>query len=86
MTAMGIIGIILAGVMAALLLMGGINALIEKYFEKKCAMTTHIIDYAAEAFSSECQCLYRNIMKDTTEMVPNMMRTCVKTFTEDEEP
>lgn len=86
MTAMGIIGIILASAFAVFLLMGGIYALIEKHFEEKRQTIAAIIDYAAETYSEESRKLFHNIMKDATEVVPNMIKGMYKTLEEEKEP
>lgn len=85
MTALGIMGIILSGVVAVLLLMGGISALFEKYFDEKRRAVFRIIDYAAVTYSVETRKLFQNIMKDSAEAVPNMVKGMYKTFEEDEE-
>ena len=85
MTAMGIIGIVLSGAMAAFMVVICIYALVEKYFSEKRRTTKDIIDYAVEAYSEECQNLFRNIMKDASEMVPDMTKACMKSFEENEE-
>lgn len=85
MTAMGIIGIILAGTMAVFLLMGGVRALFEKYFEEKRQTIAAVIDYAAETYSEVSRELFQNIMEDATEIIPNMTKACMKSFEEDEE-
>ena len=86
MTAMGIVGIILSGAMAAFLVTTCIYALVDKYFSEKRKTTAEIIDYAVEAYSEECRNLFRNIMKDAAEMVPDMTKACIKTFEENEGP
>lgn len=85
MTALGIIGIILSSVVALFLLMGGIYALIEKYFSEKRRTALCIIDYAAVTYSAETRKLFQNIMKDAAEAVPSMVKGMYKTFEEDEE-
>jgi len=85
MTALGIMGIILSGVMAVLLLMVGIYALIEKYFSEKRRMIMYIVEYSAETYPEETRKLFQNIMKDSAEAVPNMVKGMYKTFEEDEE-
>ena len=86
MNAMGIIGIILSGTMAVFLLMGGVYALLEKYFEEKRRTIADVIDYAAEAYSEVSRKLFQNIMEDAMENIPNMTKACMKSFGEDEEP
>jgi len=100
MTTLGIIGIILSGAVAVFLLMGGIyaliekylsdkqlriSALIEKYFSEKQRMIFHVIDYTAVIYPEETRKLFQNIMKDSAEAVPNMVKGMYKTFEEDEE-
>lgn len=85
MTALGIMGIIFSGVVAVLLLMSGIYALLEKYFSEKKQMALRIIDYAAVTYSAETRKLFQNIMKDSAEAVPNMVKGMYKAFDEDEE-
>ena len=85
MTTLGIIGIILSGVMGALLLMSGIHALLEKYFSEKRRMILYVMRYAAETYSEETRKLFQNIMVDAAEAVPNMVKGMYKTFEEDEE-
>ena len=86
MTAMGIIGIVLASAFAVFLLMGGIYALIEKYFEEKRKIIAATVDYAAETYKETNQKLFQNIMKDAAEAVPTMIQGMYKTLEEDEEP
>lgn len=85
MTAIGIIGIVLSGTMAVFLLMGGVYALLDKYFEEKRQTIAAIIDYAAETYSETNRKLFQNIMEDATEIIPDMTKACIKSFGEDEE-
>ena len=86
MTAMGIIGIILAGAMTLLLLMSGVYGLIQEYFNTKSKFYARVCEDAAEAFAKQNRELFRDIMNDAAEMIPNMTKACLKTFEEDEEP
>ena len=85
MTAMGIIGIILTSAIAVFMLMGGVYALLEKYFEEKRQTIAAVIDYAAETYSEETQKLFQNIMKDAVETIPNMTKAMYKSLEGDEE-
>ena len=85
MTAMGIIGIILTSAIAVFMLMGGVYALLEKYFEEKRQTIAAVIDYAAETYSEESRKLFKSIMKDAAEAVPNMTKAMYKSLEEDEE-
>ena len=86
MTAMGIIGIVLTSALALFVLMGGVYALIEIYFEKKRRIIADVIEYAAKTYSETNQKLFQNIMKDAAEAVPTMIQGMYKTLEEDEEP
>lgn len=85
MTAMGIIGIILSGVIAVLILMGGIYALYQEWYDHKQKMLESIIDHAAEVYREESRELFQSIMEDASEYIPRMTKTCLKSFEEDEE-
>ena len=86
MTAIGIIGIVLASAVGVFLLMGGVYALLEKNYEEKRQTIAAIIDYAAETYAETNQKLFQNIMKDAAEAVPNMIQGMYKTLEEEEEP
>lgn len=86
MTAMGIIGIILAGAWSLFILMGGVYALFDAYFSNKRKFYARLCEDAAEAFAEQNRELFRNIMNDAAEMIPSMTKACMKTFEEDEEP
>ena len=86
MNAMGIIGIILSGAVTAVILMGGIYAIYQEWYDHKQKMLEGIIDHAAEVYSEETRELFQNIMESATEYIPRMTKTCLKSFEEDEEP
>ncbi len=86
MTAMGIIGIILASGVGVVFVMGGIYALLEEKMEQKRKMTCDIVRYAIDAYAEETRKLFSGIMDDAAQKIPDMAKGMYKALEIEEEP
>lgn len=86
MTAMGIIGIILASVVGIILVVGMIAACLEEKAKDKQKMVCEIIGFAIDAYSEETRKLLNGVMEDTMKKIPDMAKGMYKTFEIEEEP
>ena len=80
MTAMGIIGIILASAMALVLVSATVYALYNEIMEKKQKRYNALIDRVFVMYEGANRNLIRSIVKDSVEMIPEMVGTLTKAY------
>ena len=84
MTAMGIIGIILASAMALVLVGATVYALYSEMLKEKRkhynALIDHAIDHSAFVYEMASRDLIKDVLQDTTEMIPEMVGTLTKAY------
>lgn len=85
MTAMGIIGIILASAMALVLVGATVYAVYNQIMEEKQKRYNALIDRIFVMYEGANRSLIRNVVKDSVEMIPELVGTLTKAYTEEEE-
>ena len=80
MTAMGIIGIILAGAMALVLVGATVYALYNEIMEKKQKRYNALIDRVFVMYEGANRNLIRSVVKDSVEMIPELVGTLTKAY------
>lgn len=85
MTAMGIIGIILASAMALVLVCATVYALYNEIMKEKQKRYNALIDRVFVMYEGANRNLIKSIIKDSVEMIPELMETLTKAYTKEEE-
>lgn len=79
MTAMGIIGIILAGAFGLYLILGGLCGLVEKIYEEKRKTAFETIEHKAKVNAEA----FTGVMENSMKMIPEAMKGLTKLFGEE---
>ena len=85
MNALEIIGIVFVGIVGITIMLGVINAFLEDRAKQKCRDTYDIIRFAITMNAEENRKLFRNIMEDSAEKMPDMMKSMYKALQSDTE-
>ena len=85
MTAMGIIGIILASAMALVLVCATVYALCNEIMKEKQKRYNALIDRVFVMYEGANRNLIKSIIKDSVEMIPELVGTLTKAYTKEEE-
>lgn len=85
MTAMGIIGIILASAMALVLVCATVCALYNETMKEKQKRYNALIDRVFVMYEGANRNLIKSIIKDSVEMIPELTETLTKAYTKEEE-
>lgn len=85
MTAMGIIGIILASAMALVLVCATVYALYNEIMKEKQKRYNALIDRVFVMYEEASRSLIKNVVKDSVEMIPELVGKLTKAYTEEEE-
>lgn len=84
MTAMGIIGIVLAGIVGIGILMGAVSEFYNEICKARTKQKETLIHYAMNCYADATRSMFKDVMTDTIEALPKMAQGIYQTLTDEE--